>query len=120
MISILPESEGNVIGIRASGTLTDGEYREIFMPAIEKAIEEGKVARLLFFMDESFEGAEWGVMWDDAKFGIKHCNDFEKVAVVGGPSWVEWGARLSGYLMKAEVKTFPPKKLGEAWEWIKE
>ena len=58
-------------------------------------------------MDESFEGWELMAMWDDAKFGLQHRNDLGKVAVVGGPTWVKWGAKVGKLLVGCEVRTGP-------------
>ena len=57
-------------------------------------------------------------MWDDAKFGMAHRTDFEKFAVVGGPPWVEWGAKVGAVFMKTELRTFAGDQLEEAWKWI--
>ena len=58
-------------------------------------------------------------MWDDTKFGLRHKDDFEKVAVVGGFKWINAVVKLFAYLMKGQVKTFPRDQLPEAWEWLK-
>ena len=58
-------------------------------------------------------------MWDDAKFGLKHKDDFEKIAAVGVPKLIEWGVKLSAHFMDGEVRTFPSKELESAWHWIK-
>jgi len=70
-------------------------------------------------MDASFKGWKLNALWDDTKFGLKHRNDIEKLVVVGGPKWSEWGTKLAGHFIKADVKTFPENQLQEAWDWIK-
>ena len=69
-------------------------------------------------MDETFDGWDLAAAWDDAAMGLKHRADFEKIAVVGGPGWVEWCIRLSAFLMKGEIRTFPIDGLDEAWAWV--
>ena len=49
-------------------------------------------------------------MWDDTRFGLEHRNDLLKFAVIGGPDWVDWGARIAGLLMDTEVETFGPEE----------
>lgn len=119
MIEILPESEGNILGIRATDKLTDHDYKEVLLPRLETIIRTHGKARLLCYMDKDFHGWEIDAMWDDAQFGMVHRHDFEKFAVVGGPRWVEWGAKLGALFMKTELRTFPGDQLQEAWEWIK-
>lgn len=119
VIEIMPESSGNVLGVRASGKLTDAEYKQLLIPKLEALFEQYGKLNVLFYMDEAFEGWNLEAAWDDASYGLKHRADFDKLAVVGGPAWVEWCIKLSGFLMKGEIKIFPVKRLEQAWKWIK-
>ena len=119
MIEILPDSRGKILGIRATGKLTDQDYQEVLIPALEGIIRDQGKARFLCHMDKNFEGLEMGAMWDDARFFLKHKNDFEKMAVVGGRKWIEVMVKLFAQFMVVEVRTFPDEQLQEAWEWIK-
>lgn len=118
MIEILPESQRNILGIRASGKLTDSDYKDVLIPHLEKIIGAQGQVRVLCQMADDFHGWEGAAMWDDAKFGYTHRNDFEKFAVVGGKRWVEWGAKLGALFMHTELRTFSGDQLPEAWEWI--
>jgi SpoIIAA-like len=119
MFHIMPESQGKIIGIRATGKLTDLDYKEVLLPNLEALIKQHGKIRLLCFIDENFAGWEPGAMWEDAKFFFPHKNDFEKMAIVGGPKWVELMMKLFAPLMSGETRTFPGEQLPEAWEWIK-
>jgi hypothetical protein len=118
MLEILPESQGNILGIRASGKLTDNDYKTVLIPRLETIIREQGKARVLCHMDEDFHGWDMEALWDDAQFGVAHRHDFEKFAVAGGSRWVEWGAKLGALFMKTELRTFPSDQLQEAWDWI--
>ena len=118
MIEILPESEGKVLAIRASEKLTDEDYKQIFIPRMDQLITEFGRIRVLFTMADNFKGWEVAAMWDDANFGMKHKDQFEKIAVVGGPKWVEWASKLEGHFMDGAVKTFPADQLQAAKDWI--
>ncbi len=120
-IEVLPGSEiwYKVLGVRARAKLTAEDYEEIWIPRLRKLIDERGSVRVLLFMGEDFEGWEIGAAWDDAKFGIQFGGKCEKIAVVGGPKWVEWGSNLFGHFLKGEVKTFAGPDLPAAWTWIK-
>ncbi len=119
MFQIMPESEGKIIGLRATGKLTDRDYREVLIPNLDALIKQQGKIRLLCFMDEEFTGIEAGAFWDDAKFFLPHKDDFEKMAVVGGPKWIELIMKLFGPLMEGDVKTFSGDQISKAWEWIR-
>ena len=46
-------------------------------------------------------------------------NDFEKVAIVGAPRWVEVMIKLLAPIMEGEARTFSGERLQEAWDWVK-
>ena len=59
-------------------------------------------------------------MWDDASFGYQHKNDFEKIAIVGGPTWVEWASKLGAHFMPGQIKSFSSEYLMDAINWANE
>ncbi len=118
MIEIL-EQDGNIVCLQATGKLTHDDYQQVLIPRLEQVIKEHGKARILFAMGEEFHGWELEAMWDDAKFGMKHRTDFEKLAVVGSPKWLEWATKIAAIVVSGEVRTFPPGQLAEAQSWIK-
>jgi hypothetical protein len=119
MFEVLPKSEGNLLGIRATGALTDEDYKSVLIPTLDKMFAEHGRLRILFFMDEGFRGWDLGAAWDDASIGLRHHADFEKIAVVGGPDWVAWFMKLSAFLIAGETKLFSKDQLDDAWSWVK-
>lgn len=120
MIEILPESEGKLLAIRASEKLTDEDYKEVFIPRMDQLMTEFGRIRVLISMADNFKGWEAAAMWDDANFGMKHKDQFEKIAVVGAPKWVEWGMKLGEHFIPGSVKTFPAGELQAAQDWIRQ
>lgn len=119
MIEILPESNGNIIAARASGTLSGQDYNEVLIPRLEKVMAEKGKVRFLLDLGQDFKGWTLEALWDDAKFGWGSRNHFEKVALVGGSLWMELGAKAGGLLMGGELRTFDHDHRQEAWDWIK-
>ena len=119
MFQIMPESAGKIVGIRASGKLTDQDYKEVLIPKLDALIKQYGKIRLLCVIDEDFAGMEAGAMLDDARFFLTHTDAFEKMAIAGGPKWVEVMMKIFSPFMTGETKVFPPEQLAQAWEWIK-
>ncbi|WP_319585065.1 STAS/SEC14 domain-containing protein [uncultured Pseudodesulfovibrio sp.] len=117
MITIMEQSSDRMLAVRATGKLTDLDYSDIWIPALEKIIAEYGRADALLFMEPDFQGWEPRALWDDARFGLAHRKEFRKLAVVGGPAWVRWGVKLGELLMDCEVKLYPTEKLDQALEW---
>jgi hypothetical protein len=119
MIEVLPESQGNVIGIKITGKLTAQEYEEVMIPTLEAAIQAHGKLNFLGLVDEDFHGMEAAALWDDTKFGLKHRKDFGKMALVGARRWMEWMMKFFAPMMAGEIKSFPREQLKEAWDWVK-
>jgi hypothetical protein len=119
MITISPESQGNILIISATGKLTDQDYKEVLIPRLEAVIREHGKARLLLDMGDEFHGWEPAAAWDDTRFGIVHRNDFEKMGVIGGPGWVEWGLKIGALFIGGEIRNFPSSQRQEALDWVK-
>jgi hypothetical protein len=118
MIEVMPESAGGSLAFRARGELTDDDYQRVFIPRLEEALAAHGRLRVMLVLEDDFKGWSPRAMWDDARWGMKHRNDFVKLAVVGGPTWVGWATRVGGRLMSSEVKTFALDQWAEAWAWV--
>ncbi|MDP6572340.1 MAG: STAS/SEC14 domain-containing protein [Rhodospirillales bacterium] len=116
MFELLAQNAANVIGIKATGRLSDADYRE-FMPRLEAIIDEFGPLRLLVDL-EGFEGWDLRAAWDDLAFGVKHWGDFKRLALVGDRAWEEMAARAMDRLMPAQVRYFDLSERDAAWEWI--
>ena len=118
MIEIMPESNGSVLAVKATGILTDADYKHSFVPKIKEIVSQSSSIRVLLYMTEDCSGWQLHAAWDDSLFGFPHRGDFEKVAVVSGPKWVVWAANIRAHLLRGEVKTFAEEQLQEALSWV--
>ncbi len=120
MLEVMPESEGPLLWLRARDWLTVQDYREVFVPRLEKIMREHGKVRLLFHLAPDFQGWTTGAMWEDVKLDLKHRGDFEKVALAGASFWADAVVKLLGRFMAGEARTFLQEYLAEAWIWIQE
>ncbi|MBT7942120.1 MAG: STAS/SEC14 domain-containing protein [Alphaproteobacteria bacterium] len=116
MFEVYPESRGRRFFIRASGTLTDDDYKEL-TPRLEKAIADFGRLRLFFDM-EDMEGWEVEAAFDDFAFGLQHWNDLERVAMVGDRRWEEVSAKVFNALNKGDIRFFDTDHRDTAHDWI--
>jgi len=118
MVTIMPESHANVVGIKAEGKVTDEDYKTIIIPAIDAMLAENDKGNFLYYLSPEFAGFELGAMWDDFKYAAGHHTKFNRIALVGGPRWVEWSSKVCGHFVDAEVKAFEDSELEDAWNWV--
>lgn len=104
--------------LRAVGTLTHEDY-ETITPVIDSALEGVKDPVIRAFIDCSeLEGWELSAAWDDFKLGLKHGNQFEKIAMLKGKEWIKFGAKITSWFIAGEIKNFDEEE--EAFNWLNE
>jgi hypothetical protein len=120
VIEFMHESSANILGIRATGKLSQGDYRDVLAPRIRLLLKQFGTLRVLFLMDETFMGWSLGAAWANTILDLKHRRHFEKVAMVGAPKWEEWCVKTAAtVLMDSELRTFRIDRLTYAWEWLR-
>jgi hypothetical protein len=63
MLEVMSESAGNVLGIRARGALTNDDYQRVLVPRLESMLKHTNTIRVLFCMDETFQGWSAKAAW---------------------------------------------------------
>ena len=97
------------------GKLTDEDYR-IFVPMIDRALKEAKDLEVDILVDmRAFKGWEFIAGWDDFKFGVKHRNAFDKIAIIGNKKWEEISTEMMSHLMKGKSKFFKEREKALSW-----
>lgn len=102
--------------LKVTGKLTHKDYEKI-NPMIDSALEGIKDPKVKVFIDGSeFEGWELRAAWDDFKLGLKHGNDFEKIAIYGNKKWQQYTSKIGAWFISGEVKYFDDSE--EALNWL--
>lgn len=103
--------------LKAVGTLTHQDY-EIITPMIDSALAAVKTPVVNVLIDGTeLEGWALRAAWDDFKLGVKHNNQFRKIAIYGNKHWQEMIAKVGGWFISGEVKFFD--NLQDAYQWLK-
>ncbi|MGB8328711.1 MAG: STAS/SEC14 domain-containing protein [Polyangiales bacterium] len=120
MIELMTDLPERVLGLRASGEVTAGDYKRILIPAIEAKLTQQKKVRLLYVFGDDFKGYTGGAAWEDAKIGMKHLTSFERVAVVTDVEWIVHMIKAFGFAIPGEVRVFDDDDLDTARRWVSE
>jgi hypothetical protein len=107
-----------LLTIKAIGTLTHEDY-ETITPMIDSAIKGITNPKIRAIVDCSeLDGWELEAAWDDLKLGLKHGNEFEKIAIINSKTWIKVGSKIAAWFIQGEVKNFENEI--EAFEWLNE
>ncbi|MBI1397151.1 MAG: STAS/SEC14 domain-containing protein [Betaproteobacteria bacterium] len=118
MIEQIPGLPGNVVGFRATGTVTAADYESVIMPAVEALFAREKSVRFLYHLGPEFAGFEAGAVWDDAKLGLKHLSGWDRVAVVTDVDWVRHAMRLFAVVIPGHVRVYSNAEYFDAEKWL--
>ncbi len=106
------------LSLKAVGKLTHADYEKI-NPMIDAALQGVKEPKVKVYIDGSeLEGWELRAAWDDFKLGLKHGNEFTKIAIFGNKKWQEYAAKISTWFISGEVKFF--ENADDALNWLGE
>ena len=70
MIEVTSSPDDTVFEFRASGTVTEADYRDVLVPALDSAIEAREHIRLLGRFGADFDGYTAGAMFEDGRLGL--------------------------------------------------
>ena len=115
MIKELSDLPAGVIGFEVSGRLRAEDYRDVILPALERAAAAGEVRFLIVMRD--FDGMTGGAVWQDLKVGIEHLRAWKRIALVTDIEWMKQMTSLFGWMTPGEVKVFSLAQQDEAIEW---
>jgi len=118
MIDLKQIPDSNILIITAKGKVTDDDYEDSIVPAVEDILKNYDKMRFLYILGDEYDGFEGDAMWDDAKVGMKHITSYEKIGLVTDEKWIRRSVKAFRFLMPEEVKLFSNDQLAEAEAWI--
>ena len=116
VIKRIEEVPAGVIGFEATGRLEAEDYRDVVLPALERAAEQGEVRYAIVM--PSFDGMTGGALWQDLKLGVEHLRAWKRIVVVTDIEWVQQLTGLFGWMTPGEVKVFPMAQRDAAMQWV--
>ncbi len=61
------------------------------------------------------KGWELRAAWDDLKLGIKHGQEFKKIALYGDQQWQEYVAKIGSWCISGEARYVDDKTRAPGW-----
>ncbi len=119
MLTRIDNLPAGCVGVVASGRVTTDDRRQILEPSIEGAVETAGRVRLLYVAGADFAGYDRGGLYDDAVFGTRHFNHFDRIAFVANDGPYQRAVLAMNGLMPARLRVFGLSQIAEAQEWLK-
>jgi hypothetical protein len=113
----LPE---NVLGFEAKGEVTGTDYESVLIPAVEEMLTKRNSIRFLYHFGDDFTEFDDYALWEDAKVGLQHFFNWERVAVVTDVKWIAKTIQVFGFCMHGHARIFPNGQFAEAKRWLSE
>lgn len=120
MLKLIEGLPANVVAIEATGKVEAEDYRTVLDPAAAAAITAHGKVRLLYLLGDAFTGYSPAAMWEDTKLGFHDLSAWERIAVVTDHGALADAIRVFGWLIPAEVRTYPTGELADARAWVSE
>ncbi len=118
MFEVIPVNAEHILAFKATGKLTEEDYRR-FEPLAEQMIkQQGHISLLIELSD--FEGWEKDSSWEARKFGREHELEIDRIAIVGDKAWHSTMVGLSNLFLSIEIRFFPRDEIDDAWSWLNE
>jgi hypothetical protein len=115
VIEELGDLPSGVIGFQVAGTVRAEDYRDVILPALERAAASGEV-RFVVVIPE-FHGMSGGALWQDLKVGIEHLRAWKRIALVTDIEWMHHMTTMFGWMTPGEVRHFTLSQRDEAIAW---
>jgi hypothetical protein len=71
MIEDVTDLPAGIVGLRASGTVSRGDYETTVAPLVERAARSRDRLRVLCVLDEGFAGVAPGAIGEDVRLGLR-------------------------------------------------
>ena len=120
MIEIEHAGEHGIIEIRVTPPVTDRDYTETLLPAIDDAIIRGERVRLLAVIEAGFSDFTLGALLQDVRTGFKHWSAFDRAAVVTDNAALKTAIGAFSVFLPCPVACFGTGELEAARRWLRE
>ncbi|KRS17694.1 STAS/SEC14 domain-containing protein [Roseovarius indicus] len=120
MIEIDHTGDHGILEIRMTPPVTDADYTDTLIPAIDAAIAKGDRVRMLAVVEAGFSDFTLGAMLKDARTGLKHWRGFDRAALVTDNTAMRNAVGAFSVFLPCPVGKFAMSELEDARRWLRE
>ena len=114
-IAIKRKPERYFLSFKAVGKLTLQDY-QLITPMLVAALSADKSATLDLLIDiTQFEGWTMRAAWNDFLLSIKHCGNFNRVAIFGSSNWQRVLSKAGNWFISGDLRFFDTRMGAVTW-----
>lgn len=114
MITQIQNLPSNMVGFRATGTVTEEDFTNTVMPQVE-----GKDnLNYLLVLDTSLKNFSAGAWWKDMLMGLKNLTKWNRVAIIAEGAAIKTFNDVFSVLAPGEYKTYSHTEMQQAIDWV--
>jgi hypothetical protein len=118
MIELLPETKGNLIAIKMSGTITEEDIDRYFAEA-DAIFDRERVEHLVLDW-EHLRGWAPGARSVGTWFAMHHRALVGRIGIVADEKWADEVLRITDIFKAVTVRQFAPSERAAAFAWIRQ
>jgi hypothetical protein len=122
VIEEIQDMPPGTVGLRVWGEVTGEDYKNVLLPATERALDQHGDIRLVFQAGPDFDRFSAGMIGADVtkglSFGVKHWSAWKRMAVVTDVEWLRHAMQMLGWMTPGEARLFSLDELAQAKEWV--
>jgi hypothetical protein len=120
MIETLKNVPANVAAFRATGEVTQDDYKTVLVPQVEQLVKEIDKINFLLLLDTDVQNFTAGAWMQDALLGIKNITKWNRAAIVSDSEGVIKFTDAFSVIVPGEFKGFKKAELEQAIAWVSE
>lgn len=120
MIQLLNDLPENIVGFKATGDVTETDFKETVLPNVQKLIDKTDKLNYLLLLDTSIANFTAAAWWQDAILGIKNLTKWHRAAIVTDVEAIRGFTSIFSVVIPGEFKGFKKEDLQQAIDWVSE
>lgn len=120
MIHLINDLPNNIVGFKASGDVTEADFKETVLPNVQKLIDKTDSLNYLLVLDTSIKNFTIAAWWQDTIMGIKYLTKWKRAAIVSDVNAIRVFTDIFSVVIPGEFRGFKHEDLQDAINWVAE
>ncbi len=118
MIETLKNVPANVAAFRATGEVTQDDFKNVVIPQVEQLLEKQDKLNYLLLLDTDVKDFTAGAWMQDALLGIKNITKWNRAAIVSDSEGVIKFTDAFSVVIPGEFRGYKKAQLEQAIAWV--